>query len=72
MLLVLFACSPAPTYNRPEPSFLSLSLSETAATGTADSPLPFTSSGIDYDVTVQALDAAKNPYSFSEIGRAHV
>lgn len=62
MLLFLLACSKTVSPTRVEPSFLQLSLAEGSATGSKESPLAFTSSGLSYDVTVQALDSSRNPY----------
>lgn len=63
-MLFLLACS-TPTVSHVEPSFLQVTLAEGTATGSEEAPMPFTSAGMDVGLTVQALDAAGDPYAFN-------
>ena len=59
-LPILLACSGADTATRPEPSFLEVSLGDFAP-GTADAPLPYSSTAVDVPIAVQALDRSGAP-----------
>lgn len=62
MFLLLLSCTTTVAPTRMEPSFLKLELAEGSSVGTTEAPLAFTSTGVDYSVSVQALDSSGNPY----------
>jgi hypothetical protein len=62
-MFYLLACIRYSDPDRIEPTFLEVTLAEGSNTGTSDSPLPFTSEGASFTLTVQALDITGKPYA---------
>lgn len=60
-MLFFLACSTSSEVTRVEPTFIEVTIDGTE-TGTFDSPLPFTSVGMNVDISVQTLDFKGQPY----------
>jgi hypothetical protein len=64
MLITLLACGTEASRERVEPSFIHVDLVDTAVVGTPEAPLPFSSEGHAFGVTITTLDVHGDRYPF--------